>query len=397
MTIDHVFADRVKGLKGSAIREIFKILDQPDMISFAAGSPAPEMFPAKELAEVSQEILLTNGAVALQYGITEGYAPLKEIVRERMAQKNIGGQNDELIIVSGAQQGIDLTAKVLLNEGDGVICENPSFIGGLNAFRAYNARLYGVNVENDGLNLDELEHTLKENGNIKLIYTIATFQNPSGITMSLDKRRKLLELAEKYDVYILEDNPYGDLRFKGEDIPTIKSMDTNNRVIYVGSFSKILSPGLRLGWVVAPEEIIQKIVVVKQVNDVHTNVFSQMLATEYMKKYSIDEHIEKIRALYGRRCSFMLECMDQYFPEYCTYTRPEGGLFIWCTLPEEIDTVELSKKAVERKVAFVPGSTCMVDQNKICSSFRLNYSTMTEDKIEQGIKILGEVLKEVGR
>jgi len=393
--IDYIFANRVKDLKGSAIREIFKIIDQPDMISFAAGSPAPEMFPAKELAEISQEILLNNGAVALQYGITEGYAPLRNLVKERMAKRNIGRKNDDCIIVSGGQQGIDLAAKVLLNEGDGVICENPSFIGGLNSFRAYNAKLYGVNIEEDGLNIDELEQTLKENSNIKLIYTIATFQNPSGITMSLDKRKKLLELADKYNVYILEDNPYGDLRFKGEDVPTIKSMDANGRVIYVGSFSKILSPGLRLGWVVAPAEIIQKVVVVKQVNDVHTNVFSQMLAAEYMKKYCIDEHIEKIRELYGRRCGFMLECMDQYFPDYCTYTRPEGGLFIWCTLPEGIDTIELSRKAVEKKVAFVPGSTCMVDQNKVCNSFRLNYSTMSEEKIEEGIKILGEVLKNI--
>jgi len=393
--IDYIFANRVKDLKGSAIREIFKIIDQPDMISFAAGSPAPEMFPAKELAEISQEILLNNGAVALQYGITEGYAPLRNLVKERMAKRNIGRKNDDCIIVSGGQQGIDLAAKVLLNEGDGVICENPSFIGGLNSFRAYNAKLYGVNIEEDGLNIDELEQTLKENSNIKLIYTIATFQNPSGITMSLDKRKKLLELADKYNVYILEDNPYGDLRFKGEDVPTIKSMDANGRVIYVGSFSKILSPGLRLGWVVAPAEIIQKVVVVKQVNDVHTNVFSQMLAAEYMKKYCIDEHIEKIRELYGRRCGFMLECMDQYFPDYCTYTRPEGGLFIWCTLPEGIDTIELSRRAVEKKVAFVPGSTCMVDQNKVCNSFRLNYSTMSEEKIEEGIKILGEVLKNI--
>ncbi|WP_341444408.1 PLP-dependent aminotransferase family protein [Petroclostridium xylanilyticum] len=393
--MDNLFADRVKGLKGSAIREIFKLIQQPDVISFAGGLPAPEMFPAKELAEIAQEVLLNNGTTALQYSVTEGYGPLKEIVKQRMDKAGIGKKEDDIAIMSGGQQGIDLTAKVFLNEGDGIICENPSFIGALNAFRAYNAKLFPVTLENDGMCIEQVENILKANNHVKLIYTIPTFQNPAGITMSLEKRQKLLEMASKHNIYIIEDNPYGDLRFKGQDVPTIKSMDQDGRVIYVGSFSKILSPGLRLGWIVARSDILQKVIIVKQVNDVHTNIFAQVLATQYLLKYCIDEHIKKIRALYGKKCGFMLECMDKYFPDYCEYTRPEGGLFIWCTLPDRYDSVEIMKQSVQHKVAFVPGNTFMADMEKPCSSFRLNYSTMTEEKIEQGIKTLGEVLKSI--
>ncbi len=386
------FANRVQGLEASAIREIFKLLKQPDMISFAGGIPAPEMFPNEELAEIAKDILMNNGKVALQYGITEGYDALIEVLNQRMAAFNIGKPEDKLVIVSGGQQGIELAAKVFLNEGDGVVVEKPSFIGALNSFKSYNAELFSVNVENDGMNMDELENLLKVNNNIRLVYTIPTFQNPSGITMSLEKRQKLLQLADKYNFFIIEDNPYGELRFKGEDVASIKTMDDNYRVIYVGSFSKILSPGIRVGWVIAHNEIIEKIVVVKQVNDVHTNVLSQMMAVEYMNKYSIDVHIEKIRELYGRRCGFMLDCMDKYFPSFVDYTRPEGGLFIWCTLPEGYDTIEVMKESVKHKVAFVPGYTFMVDMKSKSPCFRLNYSTMAEENIEKGIKILGEVL-----
>ena len=395
MNIDPLFAERTKGLKGSAIREIFKIIKQPDIISFAGGLPAPEMFPTKELAEISKDILINNGSEALQYNITEGYSPLIDIVKDIMRGKNIGKEFDNTIIVSGAQQGIDLVAKTFLNEGDAVICEKPTFIGGLNAFRTYGAHIFTADVEEDGMNIDQVEGILKNNGNVKLIYTIPTFQNPSGVTMSIEKRKQLLKLADEYDIYIIEDNPYGELRFKGEDVQTIKSMDESGRIIYVGSFSKILSPGLRLGWVVAHSAIIEKAVIFKQVQDVHTNIFAQMLAAEYLKKYSIDDHIKKIRDLYGYRCNLMLENMDKYVPDSCKYTRPEGGLFIWCTLPSKYDSLEVMKKCIENKVAFVPGNTFMADQNECSSSFRLNYSTMSEEKIITGIKTLGRVLEEM--
>ena len=395
MEIYSLLAKRTQGIKGSAIREIFKLLQQPDIISFAGGLPAPEMFPSKELSEISKDILENNGDAALQYNITEGYGPLRDIVGKRMSKINIGQDFDDIIIVSGAQQGIDLAAKAFINEGDGVICEQPTFIGGLNTFRSYNARIFTADIHEDGMNIEQVENILKSNSNIKLIYTIPTFQNPSGVTMSVDKRKRLLELANKYNVFIIEDNPYGELRFKGEDIQTIKSSDRNGRLIYVGSFSKILSPGLRIGWTVAHKSILEKMVIFKQVQDVHTNIFAQMLAVEYMNRYSIDEHIEEAKALYGKRCSRMLESMDKYIPDMCKYTRPEGGLFIWCTLPEKYDSLDIMKQCVENKVAFVPGNTFASEQDKPSSSFRLNYSTMSDEKIITGIKILGNVLEQM--
>ena len=247
--VEMKFSDKVKHLEASAIREIFKLLAKPGIISFAGGAPDPNLFPKDELAEISADVLKTQGNIALQYGVTEGYAPLRNWVIDRLTNQGIISDKDETIIVSGGQQGIDLAAKSLLNPGDVVICEEPSFIGGLNSFRVNNAVICGVPVESDGLDMVKLEETLKAHTNVKIVYTIATFQNPSGITMSLEKRKKLLELAEKYDFMIFEDNPYGELRFAGEEIPTIKSMDENGRVVYFGSFSKILSPGLRLGFV----------------------------------------------------------------------------------------------------------------------------------------------------
>ncbi|MBC7766134.1 MAG: PLP-dependent aminotransferase family protein [Hyphomonadaceae bacterium] len=395
MGATHLFSNKVKNLQGSAIREILKLTQQSDIISFAGGLPAPEMFPEKELAALSQDILLNRGHVALQYGITEGYAPLIETVKKRLATFGIGKDYDQVAIVSGAQQGIDLAAKVFLNEGDGIVCENPSFIGSLNGFRAYNANLIPVTMQADGMDVQALEQILKTTPNVKLIYTIPTFQNPTGITMSLAKRQRLLQLAEQYNVYIIEDNPYGELRFAGEDLPTIKQLDQTGRVIYVGSFSKILAPGLRLGWAMAREEILAKMVVCKQVSDVHSNLFAQMLADEYLKQYDITTHIQGIRALYGERCGLMLACMDEHFPKSVTYTRPEGGLFIWCTLPEGMNSIDVMKACVAKKVAFVPGSTFMVDQDAPCNCFRLNYSSMAEEKIRSGIAIMGEVLRGV--
>ncbi len=390
MDMQNMFADRIKNIQASAIREIFKLIGQSDIISLAGGNPAPETFPSKELAEISREILINQPDVALQYGVTDGYAPLKNIVHERMKNSGVAGENDVTVITTGATQAIDLTMRVLVNDGDGIVVEEPSFIGTLNSARTYRAKLYGVPTEKDGMDMEKLEEILKT-GKIKMIYTIATFQNPTGITMSLEKRKKLLELASKYNVFILEDNPYGDLRFSGEDVPTIKSLDTEGRVIYDGTFSKILSAGLRIGWVTANKQIAERIVVAKQSNDLHTPLLNQMMAAEYMTKYSIDEHILKIRELYGRKCKKMLAAMDEYFPKTCTYTRPDGGLFLFCTM-QDGDSKEILKRAIENKVAFVPGNTFMVDMNKPTSTFRLNYSMVAEDKIEPAIKALAAVL-----
>lgn len=395
MNISDKFSEKVKHLEASAIREIFKLLAKPGIISFAGGAPAPELFPKDELAEIAKEVLEEDGVTALQYGITEGYEPLRSWVKNKLTAEGTFKDGDNCIIVSGGQQGIALAAKSLINPGDGVICELPSFIGGLNSFRSYNAEILGVPLENDGIDTDALEQLLKEHSNIKILYTIASFQNPSGITATLEKRMKILELAEKYDFIIFEDNPYGDLRFSGEDVPTMKSLDTEGRVVYFGSFSKILSPGLRLGFTCADSTLMERMIICKQVSDVHTNVLSQMIAYEFLKKYSIDDHIKKLREVYGRRCRLMIDCIEKYFPENITHTNPEGGLFLLCTMPEEYDSAEVLKKAIERGVAFVPGKATMIDDKARYSTFRMNYSNASEENIEKGIKILGELLYEL--
>ena len=394
MNYESKISEKMKGVKASAIREIFKVAGKPDIISFAGGLPAPESFPVDAIKKICSDILTEEPVTALQYGISEGYAPLLEQIKKRLTEKfSIDMEKNEMIIVSGSQQGADLLTKVLINEGDGVVCEEPSFIGCLNTFRTYGAKLYGVPVNNDGMDMEILEKTLKENKNIKMIYTIPTFQNPSGITASLETRKKMLELAKEYDVIIMEDNPYGELRFTGRDVPTIKSLDDSGNVVYIGSFSKVFSPGLRLAYMVFDKGLAEKIVVGKQATDVHTNVFSQMIAARYLKEYDIDESIAKSRDIYKHRCELMLSCMDKCFPKSVTYTRPEGGIFIWVTLPEGTDTLALMQEAVEKKVAFVPGNTFMTDIEKPCNSFRLNYSTMPDDKIIKGIEILGDLLK----
>lgn len=385
------FSERSKLLKASAIREMFKLMADPAVISLAGGSPAPELFPGEELSKIAGKILMTNPKGALQYGTTDGYAPFKEMAKARAEKVNSFSTTDKIIITTGAQQGIDLAIKVLVNAGETIVVEAPTFVGTLNAMRSYRTNLVGVPVEEDGMDMAALEEVLQA-GPVKMIYTIPTFQNPSGITMSLEKRKKLLELAEKYDAIILEDNPYGDLRFAGEDVPTIKSMDTNGRVVYVGSFSKILSPGLRLGYVVAAAEFVDKIEVAKQANDVHTPLLTQMMAYEFLKKYNIETYIEKSKKLYGEKCAYMLECMDKYFPKSVTYTRPEGGLFIWCTMPAGTDANAVLAACLEEKVAFVTGSSFAVDADAPTHNFRLNYSTMPKEKIEQGIKTIGGVL-----
>lgn len=388
------FSNRVQSLKPSAIREIFKSLTNPNVISFAAGNPSPLSFPVEKLKVLADKIFEESAASSLQYGITEGYTPLREQVAERLKSKfNTGRGFDETIIVSGGQQGIDLTCKVLCNEGDTVVCENPSFIGALNAFRSYGVNLKGLDVGDDGIDPEELETLLKTDKKVKLIYLIPTFQNPAGITMSLEKRKAVLAVAKKYNVPILEDNPYGELRFAGTDIPTIKSMDDEGIVIYCGSFSKILSAGMRVGFLCGHKDLIQKIVVVKQTNDVHTNLFFQMLCSRFISEYGLDDHIAGIKKLYRDNCMTMLSEMDAKFPENVKYTRPEGGLFLWVTMPDSVDMNEFIKKTVAAEVAVVPGATFLPDTGMVSHSFRMNYSMPTKDQIIKGVGILADVMK----
>ncbi len=394
--MEYSFSDRVNSLKPSAIREIFKYAADPAVVSLSAGNPAPDAFPAKEIAEISADLLNRHPVDALQYGLTEGYAPLRDYLKKYMKDKyGIGSENDRLIITSGAQQVMDLAAKSLCNEGDVVICEAPSFIGSLNSFRSYNARLVGVPVESDGINTEILEEKLKTEKNVRFIYVIPNFQNPSGVTMSLEKRKKVYSLAKKYGVMILEDNPYGELRYFGENVPAIKSLDTDGIVMYAGSFSKVISPGMRVGWCVAPNPVMQKMVVCKQGQDVHTNMWSQIVIHEYVTKYDFEEHLNYLRELYRKKARFMMDLLDEHLAPYITYDKIDGGLFIMCKLPDNINMLDFCKEAVKRKVCVVPGNAFLTDETEECHTFRVNFSTPTDQQLEKGVKILGELIKEL--
>ena len=393
--MEYKFSEKLSALKPSAIREIFKSLTDPTIISFAAGNPNPLSFPVEALAKISADIFASNAAYALQYGITEGYAPLRESIAARIFEKfGIGREFDQTIVTTGGQQGIELACKAFCNEGDAVICENPSFIGALNAFRSNGARTIGVPLRADGIDLAILEETLRTEKKAKLLYLIPTFQNPSGITSTAENRHAVYALAKKYGVVILEDNPYGELRFAGADVPTYKSFDTDGIVIYCSSFSKILSSGMRIGFVNAPAEIIAKMVVAKQVEDVHTNLFAQMLCHRYMAEYDMDAHVAMIRELYRNKANRMLTALDAEMPQSVAYTRPEGGLFLWCTLPDGRDAAPFVKKFLENKVAVVPGSAFMCVENAPSDSFRLNYSMPSDEDIDRGVAILGKVLRD---
>lgn len=394
--MEYKFSNKLASLKPSAIREIFKSLSDPTIISFAAGNPSPLSFPVKDLADLSADIFANSAASALQYGTTEGYTPLRKAVEERLKNRfSINTNGNETIITTGGQQGIELACKALCNEGDVVICENPSFIGALNAFRSNGAQTIGVPLADEGIDPEKLEKTIISTPNAKILYLIPTFQNPAGVTSTLENRKKVYEIAKKYGIIIIEDNPYGELRFSGTDVPTYKSMDTENIVIYCSSFSKILSSGMRVGFVCGPEEIVSKMVVAKQVEDVHTNLFFQMLCHRFMTERDLDGHIAGIRKLYGEKCTLMLGELDKKMPKCIKYTRPEGGLFIWCTLPDGISSSEYIKAALSRKVAVVPGTAFNCDTEAPSDSFRLNYSMPSDEDIVKGVDILAKLAMEM--
>ena len=394
--MNYTFSNKLANLKPSAIREIFKSLTDPEIIAFAAGNPSAESFPVEFIKNESARIFREEPVTALQYGTTEGYPPLREAVAQRLKNRfGCGKDFDSTVIVSGGQQGIELTCKAFCNEGDVVICENPSFIGALNAFRSNGVRPAGVRVEQDGIDIDELNRVISSEPNAKLVYLIPTFQNPSGITMSAEKRRIVYDIAKKHNLIIIEDNPYGELRFSGEEIPTIKSIDDDGIVVYCGSFSKILSAGIRVGFVQAHSDIISKIVVAKQVEDVHTNMFAQLICNSFMQNFDMDGHISGVRKLYREKCSLMLNTMDSEMPEEVTYTRPEGGLFLWCTFPESVSVPELTERLLDKKVAVVPGTAFNCDTEMPTDSIRLNYSTPSCEQIERGIKILASEVRKM--
>ena len=393
--MSYSLSSKFASLKPSAVREILKVTNEPGMIAFAGGSPDTAAFPCEEVKKISAEILSENPVFALVYGVSEGYEPLRKTVKEWLKRReNVGSEDDVVIITAGGTQVMDITTRVLTSEGDTVICEEPSFIGALNCFRSHGCKLAGVPIDEDGMNMEALERVIKENPGAKFIYTIPNFQNPGGTTMSLEKRKRMYELALQNDLVILEDNPYGNLRVAGEDVPAVKSLDTEGIVFYAGSFSKILAPGIRVAYAVIPKKAAGAFTIGKQVSDVHTGVLNQMIVSRWFDEYDVDKHIENIRKIYRRKLNLMCDCLDKYCGGFINYVRPQGGLFIWAKLPDEVDMLKYVNALLERKVAVVPGSAFMTDDTAPCSYIRLNFSTPSDDDIVKGVKIMGEVAQQ---
>lgn len=383
------------GLKPSAVREILKATSEPGMIAFAGGSPATEAFPCEEVKRISAEILEENPVSALVYGVSEGYEPLRKTVKKWLYEReNIGTDDDSVIITAGGTQVMDITTRVLASEGDTVICEDPSFIGSLNCFRSHGCNLVGVPIDDDGMNIDALEEAINQNPNAKFIYTIPNFQNPGGTTLSLEKRKRMYRLALENNLVILEDDPYGNLRVEGEAVPSIKSMDTEGIVVYAGSFSKILAPGIRVAYAVVPSKIAPAFTIGKQVSDVHTGVLNQMIVSRWFDEYDVNAHIDEIKKIYKRKLNLMCSCLDEHCKGFISYVRPQGGLFIWARLPDNVNMLDYVNKLLERKVAVVPGTAFMVDDTKPCSYIRLNFSTPDDESIVKGVEIMGLVAEE---
>lgn len=381
-------------LKASEIRELLALTADPSIISFAGGLPAAELFPIDRWIEASNKVMKNNGAAALQYGPTDGYARLREHCVTRM--EKVGCKDvkpEDIQILSGSQQGLDFVPRIFIDPGDYIIVESPTYLGALNAFKAYEPKFLQVALDEDGMILEDLEEKLKNHDNVKFIYVISDFQNPSGKTWTLERRKGLIELANKYDVMILEDNPYGELRFEGEIQPSLRSLDTEDRVIFMGTFSKIFSPGIRVGWFNAAPKVLEKFNLVKQGADLQTSTTTQMILSQFLDDNDLEAHIDEIIKVYGKRKNVMVDAMKKYFPEEVTFTNPEGGLFLWVTLPEGLNARDIAVKAIEQKVAFVPGGAFYPESPEE-NHFRLNYSCMPEDKIEEGIKRLGDVLKD---
>lgn len=388
------FAKRMSYIKASEIREILKVTEQDDVISFAGGLPAPELFPVNEINEITRIVLEEAGTKALQYTTTEGYAPLREWIAERMNNRlGTSFDKDNILITHGSQQGLDLSGKVFLDEGDIVLCESPTYLAAISALKAYGCSFIEIPTDTDGMDMNVLEDVLNSTENIKLIYVIPTFQNPTGRTWSLERRRKLAELSAKYNIAVVEDNPYGELRFEGEHLPSVKSFDEAGNVLCTGSFSKIFCPGFRIGWMAGDKEIIRKYVLVKQGTDLQCNTIAQMTIAEYLKRYDIDKHIAKIIEVYRKRRDIAMKCMERYFPDTVNFTHPEGGLFTWIELPEGVPAREILEKCLEKKIAFVPGGSFFPNGNRE-NTLRINYSNMPEDRIEKGLQIMGEVVTE---
>ena len=399
---EYRYAHRMQKMGSSVIRELLKLTEQPDIISFAGGLPAPDVFPVEEFRQACNYVLDHFGPQALQYSTTEGYHPLREMIARHTGRYSVQVTADNILITSGSQQALDVIGRLFLNRGDYIVVESPTYLGALQAWNAYGAQYIPVRADEDGMIVDELEAALRIGP--KFIYILPNFQNPSGYTLSLERRLKLVELADKYGVPIVEDDPYGQLRYEGEHIPSVVSLDSEFRgpngghysgnVIYLSTFSKLLAPGLRLAWVIAPPEVIRKLVMAKQAADLHTSSFNQYVAHEVAKGGFLDEHVKVIRATYKERRDVMFEMMEEVFPQGVTWSKPKGGMFLWGVLPEGMDAAEVLKRALEKKVAFVPGGA-FHPRGGGENTMRINFSYSSPDVIREGVMRLGTTLKEL--
>ena len=388
-----MFADRISDVPKSFIREILKVAISPNIISFAGGLPNRDLFPVKELQNASNRVFEESGHEALQYSNTEGYMPLRELISERYRVINgldIPAKN--ILITTGSQQGLDLLGKTFLNEKDRVIIEKPGYLGAIQLFSIYKARFSPITLENDGVNISELESASRLR-DTKLMYTVPNFQNPTGITYSNEKREQIASVLRGKPLMLIEDDPYGELRYTGKQQSSFMHY-LPEQTILLGSFSKTIVPSFRTGWIVAPDEIMEKLIIAKQASDLHTNFFTQKLLYKYLQENDLNEHISKIKEVYGRQCLSMIESIKRHFPKEVEYTLPEGGMFLWVTLPFEISAMSLFQKAIQKDVAFVPGDPFYVETKETISTFRLNFSCVDEPTIEKGIARLGETMKE---
>lgn len=386
------FSKRVPADGTDAVGAILQAAADPKIISFAGGLPAPELFPVKEMKAAVDKVFEEHGQEAMQYGAAKGVTALREVIQQHVKEKeNVDSELDNVLVTTGSEQALDLVGKAFVDPGDTVLVEQPTYLCALDVFRSYGANFASVEMDEDGMKMDALEEALKANPNTKLIYTVPNFQNPTGRTMTEERRKQLAELAEKYDVYVLEDNPYGEIRFAGQHVPAVKSFDKSGHVFYMSTFSKTLAPGFRLGWLVADKAVVNKLTVLKQSADLHTDNLAQFAVAQFFADNDVDAHVKEISALYGKRKDLMLDGIKKYFPEGVTYTDPEGGMFLWVEVPGVDDTVELFKECLEHDVAFVPGDPFFAGEAQP-GAFRLNYSNMKEDQIEVGLKRLGAAL-----
>lgn len=387
------YSDLANGMKPSELGMLLALADMPEVYNFSSGYPAEELFPLAEMEAVDRKILETEGKLAVQYGSSVGYLPLRKKIAQRMQDKfQVACSADDILITSGSQQGLSLLGQVFLNKDDVVLMESPTYLGAINAFQIDSPKFVEVPTDENGIIPEELERILHTTERVKMMYVIPNFQNPAGVTWSLERRKAFMEIVNRYDFPVLEDDPYGELRYSGSALPALKSLDTKGNIVYLGSFSKILMPGLRVGWMVANPEILKRVNLLRQAVDLQSSSFAQRQVSYYMDMFDLDGHVEAIKELYRKRRDLLCDAVKKYFPDGVSTTYPDGGIFVWVTLPEGMDAKEISVRALEQKVAYVPG-VAFYPNGGNGNHMRLNFSTMKEERIESGIRLLGEILK----